>query len=61
MSLLKTRKTITVEKLFKDSQNRPITELFKFSSGLLHHFAEIWINQNLKSIQNCIKYRKVDL
>jgi hypothetical protein len=30
MSLLKPRKTITVEKLFKDSQNIPIIELFKF-------------------------------
>jgi len=30
MPLLKARKTITVEKLFKVSQNRPIIELFKF-------------------------------
>jgi hypothetical protein len=30
MPLLKPRKTITVEKLFKDSQNRSIIELFKF-------------------------------
>jgi len=30
MLLLKPWKTITVEKLFKDSQNRPIIELFKF-------------------------------
>jgi len=29
MSLLKPRKTITVEKLFKDSQNRLIIELLK--------------------------------
>jgi len=28
--LLKPQKTITVEKLFKDLQNRPIIELFKF-------------------------------
>jgi len=30
MPLLKARKTITVEKLFKVLQNRPIIELFKF-------------------------------
>jgi len=30
MPLLKLWKTIPVEKLFKDSQNRPIIELFKF-------------------------------
>jgi hypothetical protein len=30
MSLLKLRKTITIEKLFKILQNRPTIELFKF-------------------------------
>jgi len=30
MPLLKPRKTITIEKLFEVSQNKPIIDLFKF-------------------------------
>ena len=51
MILLKPWKTITVEKLFKDSQNRPIIELFKF-----FRWATTPIYGNLdQQTQNCIK------
>jgi len=61
MPLLKPRKTITVEKLIKDSQNRPIIELYKFFGWVTTPLCRNLDQPNLKSKQNCIKSHKVNL